>query len=141
MNIITGMIRPEMNCAPKLALVEASFCASKSALLGPRPKTLTSSWPEKVSSMWRVEAAGAPPLGDELPLGALHDRARATNSGTATSATTASSGEIENIMRARRRPSAATSSSWLIVCWRVWLTLSMSLVTRLSSSPRGCRSK
>ena len=32
-------------------------------------------------------------------------------------------------------------SSWLMVCCRVWLMLSMSLVTRLSSSPRGCWSK
>ena len=32
-------------------------------------------------------------------------------------------------------------SSWLSVCCRLWATLSMSLVTRLSSSPRGCRSK
>ena len=28
-------------------------------------------------------------------------------------------------------------SSWLSVCWRLWATLSMSLVTRLSRSPRG----
>ena len=32
-------------------------------------------------------------------------------------------------------------SSWLIVCCRDWAMLSMSLVTRLSSSPRGVESK
>ena len=62
-------------------------------------------------------------------------------SGTEISATSASRGEIQNM-----KPSTATTVSsevisWLIVCCSVWLTLSMSLVTRLSSSPRGCRSK
>ena len=29
---------------------------------------------------------------------------------------------------------------WLSVCWRLWARLSMSLVTRLNRSPRGCES-
>ena len=61
--------------------------------------------------------------------------------GTETSATSASSGEIQNIIESTASTVSNEVSSWLIVCCNVWLTLSMSLVTRLSSSPRGCRSK
>ncbi len=61
--------------------------------------------------------------------------------GTATSATSASTGEIQIIMPSTASTVSSEVSSWLIVCWRLWLTLSMSLVTRLSSSPRGCLSK
>ncbi len=43
MNIITGMISPETNCAPKLALNSSSFCRSNSRSASCwRPKTLTS---------------------------------------------------------------------------------------------------
>ena len=61
-----------------------------------RPNTLTSAWPVKASSIWRVERAGVPPLRDELPLRALGDHAAVTSidSGTVTSAISASSGEI-----------------------------------------------
>ena len=68
-------------------------------------------------------------------------RATSIVSGTETRATIASSGEIQNIIPSTATTVSSEVSSWLIVCWRVWLTLSMSLVTRLSSSPRGCRSK
>ena len=61
--------------------------------------------------------------------------------GTVTSATSASVGEIENIIASTPTTVSSETSSWLIVCCRVWLTLSMSLVTRESSSPRGCLSK
>ena len=61
--------------------------------------------------------------------------------GTVTSATSASSHEIENMNATTNTTVSSEVSSWLIVCWRVWLMLSMSLVTRLSSSPRGCWSK
>ncbi len=61
--------------------------------------------------------------------------------GTVTSAIRARVGEIENIIASTPTTVSSETSSWLIVCWRVWLTLSMSLVTRESSSPRGCRSK
>ena len=63
------------------------------------------------------------------------------DSGTETSAISASSGEIQNIIDSTATTVSSEVSSWLSVCCRVWLTLSMSLVTRLSSSPRGCRSK
>ena len=61
--------------------------------------------------------------------------------GTETSAITASRGETQNIIPSTPTTISSEVSSWLIVCWRFWATLSMSLVTRLSSSPRGCRSK
>jgi hypothetical protein len=61
--------------------------------------------------------------------------------GTETSATIASTGEIQNIIASTARTVSSELSIWLIVCWSVWLMLSMSLVTRLSSSPRGCLSK
>ncbi len=61
--------------------------------------------------------------------------------GTVTSATSASSHEIENMKATTKTTVSSDVISWLIVCWSVWLMLSMSLVTRLSSSPRGCWSK
>ena len=49
------------------------------------------------------------------------------------------SGEIEIIMPTTNTIVRIEVSAWLSVCWRLWATLSMSFVTRLSSSPRGCR--
>ena len=51
-------------------------------------------------------------------------------SGTVTSATSASVGEIQNIIASTPTTVSSEVSSWLIVCCSVWLTLSMSLVTR-----------
>ena len=59
------------------------------------------------------------------------------DTGTVTMATTASSGEIVNIITATPMSSSTDVSIWLSVCWRLWATLSRSLVTRLSRSPRG----
>ena len=59
------------------------------------------------------------------------------DSGTVVSATSASSGEIVNIITATPTSSSTDVSIWLSVCWRLWATLSRSLVTRLSRSPRG----
>ena len=51
MNIIIGIISPEMNCAPKLAANSSSFCASKrSSTSRRRPNTLVSSCPVNASS-------------------------------------------------------------------------------------------
>ena len=58
-----------------------------------------------------------------------------------TSAISASSGEMTNIITVTPITVSSEVSSWLRVCCRAWETLSMSLVTRLSSSPRVCRSK
>ena len=59
-----------------------------------------------------------------------------TETGTVVSATTASNGEIVNIMIAVPMSSSTDVSIWLSVCCRLCATLSMSLVTRLSRSPR-----
>ncbi len=63
-----------------------------------------------------------------------------TETGTVVSATTASSGEIVNIITAVPMSSSTDVSIWLSVCCRLCATLSMSLVTRLSRSPRDCLS-
>ncbi len=52
MNIIDGMIVPEMNCARKLASNSSSFFAANSASTSARrPNTRTSSWPVNDSSI------------------------------------------------------------------------------------------
>ena len=72
----------------------------------------------------------------------LGDRLASMNSdsGIVTSATSASSGEMMNIIMSTPTIVSTDVSSWLSVCCRLWATLSMSLVTRLSRSPRGWRS-
>ena len=64
-----------------------------------------------------------------------------TDTGTVTSAISASSGEMTNIMVITPTMVSSEVSIWLRVCCIDWARLSMSLVTRLSISPRGCRSK
>ena len=57
--------------------------------------------------------------------------------GTVTIAISASSGEITNITVTTPTTVSSEVTSWLSVCCRLCAMLSMSLVTRLSSSPRG----
>ena len=54
---------------------------------------------------------------------------------------TASSGLIQNIITSTPMTVSIEVISWVSVCCRVLEMLSMSLVTRLSRSPRGCVSK
>ena len=61
--------------------------------------------------------------------------------GMVTSTTAARLGESVSIIAITPTTVSNDVSIWLIVCCRLCATLSMSLVTRLSSSPRGCRSK
>ena len=68
-------------------------------------------------------------------------RVTRTDSGTEMSATTASSGEMITIIVSTPTSVSSELSSWLMVCCIVCWTLSMSFVTRLSSSPRGLLSK
>ena len=63
-----------------------------------------------------------------------------TEIGTVVRATTASNGEIVNIMMVTPMSVRSDVRIWLVVCWRLCDRLSMSLVTRLSRSPRGWRS-
>ena len=61
--------------------------------------------------------------------------------GTITSEISASSQLIDSIMTSTPRMVRMEVSSWLRPCCRVVVTLSMSLVTRLSTSPWGWLSK
>ena len=54
---------------------------------------------------------------------------------------TASSGDTTIIMTTTPITVRIDVTSWLIVCWRLVETLSMSLVTRESTSPRCLPSK
>ena len=62
------------------------------------------------------------------------------DTGTVMAAISASVHEIVNIMISTPTIDSVDVSSWLIVCCRLCWRLSMSLVTRLSMSPRGWRS-
>ena len=64
-----------------------------------------------------------------------------TEAGTVTSAISASSHEIQNIIASTPTIVSSEVTTWLRVCCSDWARLSMSLVTRLRISPRGCRSK
>ncbi len=61
--------------------------------------------------------------------------------GIVTSAMSESRGEIHTIIETIATTVMRLVSSWLRVCCSDCATLSMSLVTRLSTSPRGCLSK
>ena len=63
------------------------------------------------------------------------------DTGMVTSAISASSGEMTSISTTTPMTVSSEVSSWLRVCWRLCAMLSMSLVTRLSRSPRGWVSK
>ncbi len=62
------------------------------------------------------------------------------DTGTVISAMSASTGEIQNMKTSTPRMVSTDVTSWLIVCCRVMAMLSVSLVARLSTSPR-CWSK
>ena len=63
------------------------------------------------------------------------------DSGTATSAIRASSGEMTSIITSTPTTVSSEISSCVMVCCSDCEMLSMSLVTRDSTSPRCCRSK
>ncbi len=62
-------------------------------------------------------------------------------SGIVTRAISARSGEMTNIMVTTPITVSSDVRIWLRVCWRLVDTLSMTFVTRLSSSARGMVSK
>ena len=64
-----------------------------------------------------------------------------SDSGTASSETTARSGLIVSIMISTPMIVNSDVMSWVSDCWSDWPMLSMSLVTRLSRSPREWPSK
>ena len=64
-----------------------------------------------------------------------------SDSGTARSEMTARSGLIVSIRISTPTIVSSDVMSWVRLCWSDWPMLSMSLVTRLSRSPRGWPSK
>ncbi len=76
MNIIDGMMIPEMNCAPKLARYSSSFLACERRLdLALPAEHLDQLVPGEGLLDLGVQLAGVRPLRDELLLRALGDRA------------------------------------------------------------------
>ena len=61
--------------------------------------------------------------------------------GTVSSEMIARSGLIQNMIAMTPMIVHSAVISWVRVCWSEFAMLSMSLVTRLSVSPRGCESK
>ncbi len=60
-----------------------------------------------------------------------------TDTGMVITATSARTHEMVNIITTTPITVRTEVRIWQRVCWRLWATLSMSLVTRLSRSPRG----
>ena len=143
MKNIVGMIKPEMNWAPKLALYSVLFRSANTASTSRcRPNTFTSDCPVKASSMCPFSS----PVDFHCSMKSFCDRLPITvvttiDSGIVTSAISASTGETTNIMMVTPITVSSEVSSWLSVCCSAWEMLSMSLVTRLKSSPRVCLSK
>ena len=136
------MTMPEMNCARKLARYTRSFASSNSAsACACRPYTLTMSCPENISSTCPlslpVHRHCSPKYGCERR---AMSRVTTSDSGTVTSEISASSGLMTIIMTSTPTTVANDVMLCVRVCWSVVLTLSMSLVTRLSRSPRACAS-
>ena len=145
MNIIVGMMMPLMNWAPEARVVAARRCARRSrrsaSLL--TAEDLDELVPGEGLLDDAVDLAGALPLlrrsasAMRLPIIAV----TTIVIGIVTRAMSASSGEIQTIIATIATTVSSEVSSWLSVCCRLCATLSMSLVTRLSSSPRGWPSK
>ena len=77
MNIIAGMMMPEMNCAPKLAWYSSSFCSRERRLdLALAAEHLDQRVPGERLLDVPVQLAGVRPLRDELLLRALGDLPR-----------------------------------------------------------------
>jgi hypothetical protein len=143
MNIIDGMMIPEMNCAPNEARYSSSFLDSKAASASDcRPNTFTRLCPVKVSSTRALSSPVVRHCAMNRGCDCLAITAVTTNdSGMAISATSASSGEMMSIIASTPTTVSSEVSVCDSVCCRDWEMLSMSLVTRLSTSPRWCLSR
>ena len=143
MNIIAGCMIPLTNCALKLALYSSSLCSSNAAADSScRPKTFTSECPVYISSMCALSLPVEAHCFTNCGCARLPSRlATSSDSGTVTSATRASSGEIQNIITSTPTMVSRELMIWPMVCWSVCPMLSMSLVARLRTSPRVCLSK
>ena len=120
MNIIDGMMMPEMNCAPNDAWYSSSFLSSNAFSASCcRPNTLTRLCPVKVSS---TRAFSSPVLRhcatnfgcDRLAISVV----TTSDSGMAISATSASSGEMISIITSTPTTVSSEVSVWDSVCCR-----------------------
>ena len=107
-----------------------------------RPNAFTMLWPVCISSTWPLSL----PVWAHWLANWICERL-ATNTvttierGTVSSEITASRGLIHSIIASTPMIVHTAVMSWVIVCWSELAILSMSLVTRLRVSPRGCESK
>ncbi len=138
-----GAIRPDRNCALALASYSSSLWRLKTATDSSwRPKTVTSWCPVIISSTWPftfpVAAHCRPNRGwARLPMAfAPH-----SVTGTVSSTTAVSSGEIVSIMTGTPSSISRLNTMRWNTCWTVWVRLSMSLVTVDSTSPLDRESK
>ena len=117
---MTGKIMPETNCAPNEALYSDSLRSSKrSRLSASRPNTLTSSWPEKDSSICPFRA----PVDFHCSLNSPCARAPITpaatpESGSAISAIRAICQDTMNIMMTMPTTCSTDWTSWANACCR-----------------------
>ena len=120
MNIIAGWIRPEMNWARKRASYSSSFCSSKVCRRLALP---AEDLDQRVAGEHlldvAVELAGGPTARRTAAAPACRSRVvTSIDSGTVTSAISASSGEIQNIIASTPTMVSSDVMSWLIVCCR-----------------------
>ena len=106
------------------------------------PNAVTSACPVYISSMWPFSL----PVNFHWLMNCGWARLAilrmaTAEAGTVTSAISASSQEMTNISVSTPTIVSSEVTSWLSVCCIDCWRLSMSLVTRLRISPRGCRSK
>ena len=100
MNVMAGMISPEMNCAPKLASYSSAFfCRNRSSTSRCRPNTFTSACPVYVSSICPFSSpvcfhCATNSFCERLAISAVVTSV----SGMVTSAISASVGESRNII-------------------------------------------
>ncbi len=143
MNVMAGMISPEMNCAPKLAWYSSTFfCRNRSSTSRCRPNTFTSACPVYVSSICPFSSpvcrhCATNSFCERLAITAVVTRV----SGMVTRAMMASVGESRSIITSTPTTVSSEVTAWLMDCCRLWEMLSTSFVTRLSSSPRCTESK
>ena len=139
MKKVAGWMRLDMNWAPKEAWKSSSLVwRNRSSTSCWRPKDFTMAWPVKVSSIWELRTPvcchWAMKRGRARRAMARIDQ---IETGTVVIATSASAGSMVNIIAATPTSRSTEVSIWERVCWRLWATLSRSLVTRLRRSPRG----
>ncbi len=126
-----------MNCALNDAPYSDSFSTANVSLAACwRPNTLTSAWPVYISSMCALSV----PVLRHCSTNCGWDRlaiciVMTAESGIVTTAISARIHEIQNIIASTPTSVSTAWISWLSDCCMVWARLSMSLVTRESTSP------